>query len=152
MSQKISDFLRPGVVTGDDVQKVFAPAKKDEFALPAVNVVGTDSINAVMEAAAAVNSPVIIQFSNGGASFYAGKGLGNENERAAILGAVSGARHVHELAEAYGIPVICIRIMPPESSFRGSTVCSKPERYTTENTESLFSLPICLIFPKNLWI
>jgi len=106
MSQKISDFLRPGVVTGDDVQKVFAPAKKDEFALPAVNVVGTDSINAVMEAAAAVNSPVIIQFSNGGASFYAGKGLGNENERAAILGAVSGARHVHELAEAYGIPVI----------------------------------------------
>jgi len=106
MSQKISDFVRPGVATSDDLQKIFELAKTEGFALPAVNVVGTDSINAVMEAAAKVNSPVIIQFSNGGASFYAGKGLSNENERAAILGAVSGAKHVHELAEAYGIPVI----------------------------------------------
>ena len=106
MSQKISDLVAPGVVTGDDLQKIFEIAKAQEFALPAVNVVGTDSVNAVMEAAAKVHSPVIVQFSNGGASFYAGKGLSNEDERAAILGAISGAKHVHTLAEAYGIPVI----------------------------------------------
>jgi len=102
----ISEFVKPGVVTGDDVQKIFEIAKANEFALPAVNVVGTDSINAVMEAAKKVNSPVIIQFSNGGASFYAGKGLDNSGEKAAIAGAISGAKHVHTLAELYGIPVI----------------------------------------------
>ncbi len=104
MGQKISDFIKPGVVTGDNVQKLFEIAKANQFALPAVNVVGTDSINAVLEAAAKVNSPVIIQFSNGGAGFYAGKGLKSEN--VAVLGAVSGAKHVHTLAEAYGVPVI----------------------------------------------
>ncbi len=104
MSQKISDFIKPGVVTGDDVLKIFEIAKNNKFALPAVNVVGTDSINAVLEAAAKVNSPIIIQFSNGGASFYAGKGLKSSN--AAVLGAVSGAKHVHTLAEAYGVAVI----------------------------------------------
>jgi len=102
----ISEFVKPGVATGDDVQKIFEIAKANEFALPAVNVVGTDSINAVMEAAKKVNSPVIIQFSNGGASFYAGKGLDNSGEKAAIAGAISGAKHVHTLAELYGIPVI----------------------------------------------
>ena len=79
---------------------------KQNFALPAVNVVGTDSVNAVLETAREVNSPVIIQFSNGGASFFAGKGLSNENQRAAVLGAVSGAMHVHTMAEAYGVTVI----------------------------------------------
>ncbi len=104
MGQKISDFVQTGVVTGDDVQKIFKVAKEDGFALPAVNVVGTNSINAVLEAAAEVNSPVIIQFSNGGASFYAGKGL--KSSKAAVLGAVSGARHVHLLAKEYGVAVI----------------------------------------------
>ena len=104
MSQKISDFVKPGVATGDDLQKIFEIAKANKFALPAVNVVGTDSINAVLEAAAKVNSPVIIQFSNGGASFYAGKGL--KDPKAAVLGAVSGAKHVHTLAQSYGVPVI----------------------------------------------
>ena len=103
---RISEFVKPGVVTGDDLQKIFEIAKANQFALPAVNVVGTDSINAVMEAAKSVNSPVIIQFSNGGAAFYAGKGLSNDGERAAIAGAISGAKHVHTLAELYGIPVI----------------------------------------------
>jgi fructose-bisphosphate aldolase, class II len=106
MSEKILDHVKPGVVTGDDVQKVFEIARKNKFALPAVNVVGTDSINAVLEAAKKVNSPVIIQFSNGGAAFYAGKGLSNQNEAAAIAGAVSGALHIHKVAEMYGIPVI----------------------------------------------
>ncbi len=106
MSEKIFDFVKPGVVTGDDVQKVFEIARKNQFALPAVNVVGTDSVNAVLEAAKKVNSPVIIQFSNGGAAFYAGKGLSNQNEQAAIAGGISGAMHVHRVAEMYGVAVI----------------------------------------------
>jgi len=106
MSNKIFDVVKPGVVTGDDVQKVFEIAKKNEYAIPAVNVVGTNSVNAVIEAAKVVNSPVIIQFSNGGAVFFAGKGLSNENQKAAIIGAISGAKHVHAMAEAYEVPVI----------------------------------------------
>ena len=106
MSSRISDVVKPGVVTGKDVQKVFAVARENQFALPAVNVVGTNSVNAVIEAAREVHSPVIIQFSNGGAAFWAGKGLSNENQRAAIAGAVSGAKHVHYMAEEYGVPVI----------------------------------------------
>ncbi|TAN51668.1 MAG: class II fructose-bisphosphate aldolase [Methylococcaceae bacterium] len=106
MSQKISDIVKPGVITGEDVQKVFALCKANKFALPAVNVVGTDSINAVLEAAAKVKAPVIIQFSNGGAQFVAGKGLKLEGQKAAIIGAISGAQHVHAVAEHYGVPVI----------------------------------------------
>jgi fructose-bisphosphate aldolase class II len=106
MSQKISDVVKPGVVTGDDVQKVFAIAKENKFALPAVNVIGTGSINAVLEAAAKVKSAVIVQFSNGGAQFVAGKGLKLAGQQQAILGAISGAQHVHNVAEAYGVPVI----------------------------------------------
>ena len=106
MSERIFDKVKPGVITGDDVQEVFRIARANGFALPAVNVVGTDSVNAVMQAAREVNSPVIIQFSNGGALFYAGKFLPNDNERAAIAGAVSGAKHIHLMAEMYGVPVI----------------------------------------------
>ncbi len=106
MLHKVLDVVKPGVVSGDDVQKIFEIAGKNNFALPAVNVVGTDSINAVMESAAKVNSPIIIQFSNGGAAFYAGKGLSNKNQQSAIAGAVTGALHVHKLAELYGVPVI----------------------------------------------
>ena len=106
MSEKIFDKVKPGVIFGDDLQEVFRIAKENQFALPAVNVVGTDSVNAAMEAAKKVNSPIIIQFSNGGASFYAGKGLSNENQQAAIAGAISGAMHIHQMAELYGIAVI----------------------------------------------
>lgn len=103
MSTKVLDAVKPGVLFGDDVAKVFQIAKENKFALPAVNVVGTDSINGVLEAAASVNSPVIIQFSNGGAAFTAGKGC---PANGAALGAISGAQHVHMMAEAYGVPVI----------------------------------------------
>ena len=106
MSKGILDIVKPGVLFGDDVQKVYDHAKKEGFAIPAVNVVSSDSINAVLEAAASVNSPVIIQFSNGGASYFAGKGLSNENEKAAIVGAIAGAKYVHTMAEAYGVAVI----------------------------------------------
>lgn len=106
MSAKISDQVKPGVATGKDVQTIFQIAKANNFAIPAVNVVGTDSVNAVMEAARMVNSPVIIQFSNGGGHFYGGKSLSNENERAAITGTISGAKHIHVVAEMYEVPVI----------------------------------------------
>ena len=103
MSTKILDAVKPGVLHGEDVAKVFQIAKENKFALPAVNVVGSDSINGVLEAAAAVGAPVIIQFSNGGAAFTAGKGC---PANGAVLGAISGAQHVHMMAEAYGIPVL----------------------------------------------
>ncbi len=106
MGKNIFDHVKPGVATGDDVQTIFNMAKESQFALPAVNVVGSNSINAVMEAAAAVHSPVIIQFSNGGAQFNAGKGLKMDGSTAQVFGAVAGAKHVHQLAKAYGIVVI----------------------------------------------
>lgn len=104
---KIFDFVKPGVVTGDDVQKIFQVAKENKFAIPAVNCVGSDSVNAVLETAARVKAPVIVQFSNGGAGFYAGKGIKvAEGQRADILGAIAGAKHVHAMAAHYGVPVI----------------------------------------------
>jgi fructose-bisphosphate aldolase, class II len=103
---KIADVVKPGVVTGTDLQFIFKIAKENQFALPAVNVVGSSSVNAVMEAAKRANAPVMIQFSNGGAVFNAGKGLKLEGQQAAILGAVAGAKHIHTLAEAYGVRVV----------------------------------------------
>jgi len=99
-------MIKPGVATGAEVQEIFSLAKQKGFALPAINVTSSSTINAVMETAAKLKAPVIIQFSNGGAHYFAGKGLSNEAENAAILGAVSGAKHVHALAEAYGATVI----------------------------------------------
>ncbi|WP_340075590.1 class II fructose-bisphosphate aldolase [Leptobacterium sp. I13] len=98
--------IKPGVATGKEVQEIFGYAKAKGFALPAVNVIGSSSINGVLETAASLNAPVIIQFSNGGAHFNAGKGLSNENQQAAITGAIAGAKHIHQLAEAYGATVI----------------------------------------------
>jgi len=98
--------IKPGVATGDQVQEIFKYAKEKGFALPAVNVTGSSTINGVLETAAKLKAPVIIQFSNGGAIFNAGKGLSNDGQRAAILGAVAGAKHIHTLAEAYGATVI----------------------------------------------
>ena len=95
-----------GVLTGTQVQDVFQLAKEKAFALPAVNVTGNNTINAVIETAAELNSPVIVQFSNGGSQFNAGKGLSNDNQKAAIAGGIAGAHHVHQLAEAYGARVI----------------------------------------------
>ena len=99
-------MIKPGVATGKEVQEIFYLAKEKSFAIPAVNVVGSSTINGVLETARDLNAPVIIQFSNGGAQFNAGKGLSNENEKAGIAGAVAGAKHIHLLSEAYGVPVI----------------------------------------------
>ncbi|MDC9721895.1 MAG: class II fructose-bisphosphate aldolase [Urechidicola sp.] len=98
--------IKPGVATGNDVQEIFKLAKAKKFAIPGVNVIGSNTINAVLETAKELNAPVIIQFSNGGAQFNAGKGLSNENQQAAIAGGIAGAKNVHVLAEAYGVPVI----------------------------------------------
>lgn len=95
-----------GVATGQLVTEIFNYAKENNFALPAVNVIGSSNINAVLETAAKLNAPVIIQFSNGGAAYNAGKGLSNDDQKAAIAGAVAGAKHIHTLAEAYGATVI----------------------------------------------
>jgi fructose-bisphosphate aldolase class II len=102
----LKDLVPAGVIVGDDVQKVFAFAKAHEFALPGVNCTGTNTVNAAMETAVEMNSPIIIQFSNGGAAFFAGKSLNNEGQRASIAGAVVAAMHIHQLAESYGARVL----------------------------------------------
>ena len=99
-------LIKPGVATGDQVQEIFKLAKAKKFALPAVNVIGSSSVNAVLETAKQLNSPVIIQFSNGGAAFNAGKSLDNNDQAAAVAGSIAGAKHVHTMAKAYGVPVI----------------------------------------------
>ena len=98
--------FRTGVLTGQEVTDLLNHANENNFAMPAVNVVSSSSVNAVLETARKVNSPVIIQFSNGGAAFNAGKGLSNDGQKAAILGGIAGAHHVNTLAEAYGVSVI----------------------------------------------
>ena len=98
--------FKPGVKYGEELKDLLSYAKESEFAMPAVNVINTSTVNAVIETAKKVNSPVIIQFSNGGGQFFAGKGLGNQNQIGAIQGSISGALHVHRMAEAYGVPVI----------------------------------------------
>ena len=106
MSKKLLDIVKPGVATGAAVQEIFAHARANKFALPAVNVISTDSINAVLESASKARSAVIVQVSNGGAQFFAGKGVKLEGQQAQILGSISAARHVHLMAEHYGVPVI----------------------------------------------
>ena len=132
--------IKPGVATGDQVQAIFKLAKEKKFALPAVNVIGSSSINGVLETAKSLNSPVIIQFSNGGASFNAGKGLNNENQQAAIAGSIAGAHHVHEMAIAYGVPVIlhtdhCAKKLLPWLD----GIMEANEKYFEEKGHSLFS-------------
>ena len=97
---------KPGVLFGEELQALYNDAKQNGFALPAVNTTGTDTINAALEAAAKVNSPIIIQFSNGGAQFIAGKGMPNDKLQANISGGVSGAVHIHTIANYSGVPVV----------------------------------------------
>lgn len=136
----MSHNIKPGVATGDEVQNIFNYAKEKGFALPAVNVVSSSTINAVMETAAKLNAPVIIQFSNGGGQFNAGKGLSNANEKAAILGSIAGAKHIHTLAEAYGATVIihtdhCAKKLLPWID----GLLDASEKHFAETGKSLFS-------------
>lgn len=132
--------FKPGVLTGDEVTEVFDDAIQRGYALPAVNVIGTNSVNAVLETARDVNSPVIIQFSNGGGAFYAGKGLKNDVQQASILGSVSGAQHIHMVAETYGVPVIihtdhCAKNLLPWMD----GMLSHGEKFFERHGKSLFS-------------
>lgn len=136
----MSHNIKPGVATGYEVQEIFKLAKEKAFALPAVNVVGSNTINTVLETAKELNSPVIIQFSNGGAQFNAGKGLSNEGQKAAIAGAVAGAKHINLMAEAYGVPVIlhtdhCAKKLLPWID----GMLEASEKHFKETGKSLFS-------------
>ena len=136
----MSHSIKPGVASGNEVQKIFKLAKEKGFALPAVNVIGSNTINAVLETAKKLNSPVIIQFSNGGAQFNAGKGLSNEDQKAAIAGAIAGAKHVHQMAEAYQVPVIlhtdhCAKKLLPWID----GLLEASEEFYASNGKSLFS-------------
>ena len=136
----MSHSIQPGVATGKQVQEIFQLAKAKGFALPAVNVIGSSTINGVLETAAKLNAPVIIQFSNGGAAYNAGKGLSNENQKAAIAGAIAGAKHVHTLAEAYGATVIlhtdhCAKNLLPWID----GLLDASEKHFAETGKSLFS-------------
>lgn len=133
-------IFRPGVLHGDEVTALLDHANEHNYAIPAVNVVGTDTVNACLEAAKEVQSPIMIQFSNGGSQFFAGKGLGNENQKSAIAGGISGAHHVHQMAEAYGVTVVlhtdhCAKKLLPWIS--GLTEAS--ERYFEKNKKPLYS-------------
>lgn len=132
--------IKPGVATGNQVQEIFNYAKKKGFALPAVNVTSSSTINAAMETAAKLNSPIIIQFSNGGGCFMAGKGLSNDNQQAAIAGSIAGAKQVHELAELYGATVIlhtdhCAKKLLPWID----GLLDASEKYFEQNGKPLFS-------------
>ena len=132
--------IKPGVATGDQVQEIFDYAKQKGFALPAINVTSSSTINGVLETAAKLKAPVIIQFSNGGASFIAGKGLSNANQQSAILGAIAGAKHIHTLAEAYGATVIlhtdhCAKNLLPWID----GLLDASEKHFTETGKPLFS-------------
>jgi fructose-bisphosphate aldolase class II len=102
----LSDQFAPGVVTGDAVQALFTAARQRQFALPAINCTGSNTVNAVMETAHEMNAPAIIQFSSSGAAFFAGKGLDNTGQRAGIAGAISAAEHIHRLAALYGARIL----------------------------------------------
>tara|TARA_Y100001954_G_scaffold229179_1_gene274769 strand:+ start:763 stop:1839 length:1077 start_codon:yes stop_codon:yes gene_type:complete len=136
----MSTIFPKGVLTGKEVQDIFNHAKLNKYALPAVNVIGNNTINTVLETASELNSPVIIQFSNGGSHFNAGKGLNNNNQLAAIKGAIAGARHVHELAKNYSATVIlhtdhCERSLLPWID----GLINESESHFSKNGKPLFS-------------
>ena len=135
--------FRSGVLHGEEVTELLNYANENDFALPAVNVVNTSSVNAVLQTAKEVNSPVIIQFSNGGGTFYAGKHLDNEFQKAAIAGSISGAYHVHLMAKEYDVPVILHTDHCAKSYYLGLMGFWKKEKSFLRRKESLYSALIC---------
>ncbi|KAF9938457.1 Fructose-bisphosphate aldolase 1 [Modicella reniformis] len=134
------DIVQAGVITGDNVRKVFAYASEHKFAIPAINCTSSSTVNAALEAARDSKAPIIIQFSNGGAAYFAGKGISNKDEKASILGAIAGAHHVRAVAKAYGVPVIlhsdhCAKKLLPW--FDG--MLAADEEYFAKHGEPLFS-------------
>jgi fructose-bisphosphate aldolase, class II len=131
---------KPGVLFGEELEALYKDAKENQFALPAVNTIGTDTINATLETAAKVNSPVIIQFSNGGAQFIAGKGMPNDQLQANISGAISGALHIHNVAKYYGVPVVLHTDHAAKKWLPWiSSLIDAGEQYFKEKKQPLFS-------------
>jgi len=136
----VLDIVPAGVLTGDNVRKLFDYAKENKFAIPAINVTSTSTANAVLEAARDSKSPIIIQVSQGGRAYFAGKGLANDKQQASIIGAVAAAHHVRLVAKAYGVPVVmhsdhCAEKLLPW--FDG--MLEADEEYYKQDQEPLFS-------------
>ncbi|PBK65575.1 hypothetical protein ARMSODRAFT_960947 [Armillaria solidipes] len=136
----ILDIVPAGVLTGDNVRKVFEYAKENKFAIPAINVTSSSTANAVLEAARDIKSPIIIQVSQGGSAYFAGKGLANDKQQASVAGATAAAHHVRTVSKAYGVPVIlhsdhCAHKLLPW--FDG--MLEADEAYFKEHQEPLFS-------------
>ncbi|KAG0695823.1 hypothetical protein DFH29DRAFT_253804 [Suillus ampliporus] len=136
----VLDVVPAGVLTGDNVRKLFDYAKENKFAIPAINVTSSSTANAVLEAARDIKAPIILQVSQGGSAYYAGKGLANDNQQASILGAVAAAHHIRTVAKAYGVPVVlhsdhCAHKLLPW--FDG--MLAADEAYYKEHQEPLFS-------------
>ncbi|CAL1329304.1 class II fructose-bisphosphate aldolase [Candidatus Providencia siddallii] len=149
---KILNFIKPGVVTGYDIQKIFLFAKENNFAIPAINCVNTDSINATLEAASEMRAPVIIQFSNGGSNFIAGQGLKTKDQKSAISGAISGANHIHQMAKHYCIPVIIHTDHCPYELLPWiDGLLSADEKYYAKNGKTLFSSYMIDLSKNNLY-
>ena len=137
---KLPATVKPGVVTGQALKDLLQYAQDNEFAMPGVNIVGTNSINACMEAAAKYGGPIMVTFSKGGGQFIAGKSLDNTDDRASIAGSVAGALHVRAVAELYGVPVVlhtdhCQKAWLPWID----GLMDANEKYFKEHGEPLFS-------------
>ncbi|KAL1924689.1 uncharacterized protein VTP21DRAFT_4343 [Calcarisporiella thermophila] len=136
----ILEIVPAGVITGDNVRKLFNYAREHGFAIPAINCTSTSTVNAALEGAREAKAPVIIQFSNGGAAYFCGKGVSNENQKASILGAIAGAHYVRAVAKEYGIPVIlhsdhCAKKLLPWLD----GMIAADEEYFKQTGEPLFS-------------
>jgi fructose-bisphosphate aldolase class II len=136
----VLDIVPAGVLTGENVRKLFDYAKEKKFAIPAINVTSSSTANAVLEAARDIKAPIIIQVSQGGSAYYAGKGLANDKQQASIAGAIAAAHHVRLVAKSYGVPVIlhsdhCAKKLLPW--FDG--MLAADEAYFKEHGEPLFS-------------
>lgn len=134
---------RAGVLHGEELKALYQDAIENNFALPAVNTIGTNSINATLETAAKVNSPVIIQFSNGGAQFIAGKGMPNDQLQGNIQGGISGALHVHNVAKYYAYRWSFIQITPQKNGCPGLAVCWMLEKPILRKRDNHCSVHIC---------
>jgi len=97
---------KKGVIVGDDVLSLFKYAQEQKFAIPSINVTSSSTVVAALEAARDKNSPIILQISQGGAAYFAGKGVPNGNQEASIAGAIAGAHYIRSIAPTYGIPVV----------------------------------------------
>ena len=143
--------FRTGVLFGDEVTELLHDANNNKYAIPAVNVIGTNSVNACMETARAVNSPIIIQFSNG-VLLLCRQRIGQYRPKAAVLGAVSGALHIHQLAEAYGVTVVLHTDHCAKTSCPGWMVCWMPMNDILKKMVMPCSVPTCSISAKSpLW-